>query len=82
MGRKSPQSIWRPLKASRVEQRGFTGLGETETPLLEGAHRFSRVLGPRAKQGLYKNLSQTNLWVLEDLLRKQGVDVAYYGAGL
>ena len=36
-------------------------MGETKTPLLEGAQRISQALGPRAKQGLHKNLCQTDL---------------------
>ena len=35
--------------------------------------------GPRANQGLHKNLGQTHLQVLEDLLGKQGVAVACCG---
>ena len=30
-----------------------------QTPLLEGTHWISCALGPRAKQGLHKNLGQT-----------------------
>ena len=43
--RRSPQSIWlwRPVG---LECRSSTGLGETETPLLEGTHKVSRAQGP------------------------------------
>jgi len=47
--------------------------------LLEGAHRVSCALSPRANQGLHKNLSQTYLGVLEGLLGKQGEAVACHG---
>ena len=33
--------------------------GETETPFLKGAHRFSCVLGPRAEPRLHRNVGQT-----------------------
>ena len=59
--------------------RSSTGLEETETPLLEGAHRLSCALGPRANQVLHKNLGQTYLRVLEGLLGKQRVAVARFG---
>ena len=36
--------------------RRSTGLGETETPRLEGTNKVLCALGPRAKQGLCKNL--------------------------
>jgi len=49
------------LKASEAVCKSSTGLGETETPLLEGAHRLSCALGPRAKQALKKNLGQNDL---------------------
>ena len=54
------------------------GLGET-TPLLKGTHSLSRALRLRAEQRLHRNLGQTCLWFLEDLLGKQGVTVAHYG---
>ena len=56
-------------------RRSSTGL-KTETPFLKGAHRLSRALGPRAKQRLQRNLGQTQLQFLEDLLGKLGVNVA------
>ena len=45
-----------------------------QTPLLEGTHRVSCALGPRAKP---KNLSQIYLWVLKGLLGNQGSAVAH-----
>ena len=51
---------------------------ETETPFLEGAHRLSCVLSPRAKQRCCKNLVQTYLWFL-DFLGKQVAAVACCG---
>ena len=56
-----------------------TGLGETETPLLEETHKVSWLPGLRTKQGLLKNLGQTYLWVFEGLLEKQGMAVAHCG---
>ena len=69
IGRRSPQSIWlwRPV---RLECRSSRGLGETENPLLESAHKVSRALGPRAKQWLHRSLGQTYLQVLKGLLRR------------
>ena len=54
------------------------GLGERETPFLKGAQRFSRVLSPRAERGLHRNLGQTQLQFLEDILEKR-VNVACCG---
>lgn len=45
----------------------------------KGTNRISCALGPRAKQRLHRNLGQTCLWFLEDLLGKQGVTVAHCG---
>ena len=47
-----------------------------ETPFLKGTHRRSHALGPRAKQSLHRNLGQTQLQFLQDLLGKLGVNVA------
>ena len=55
-----------------LECRSSTGLGETETPLLEAVNKFSCVLGPRAKQLFHRSWAQTYLWVLEGLLWGQG----------
>ena len=65
--RRSPQSIWL-WKPAGLECRSSIGLGETETPLLEGAHKVSHELGPRAKQWIHRSLGHTYLQVLEDLL--------------
>ena len=59
--------------------RSSTGLGKTEAPLLEGAHRISSALGPRTKEGLYKNLGQTYLQIMKGILGKQWADVACCG---
>ena len=56
-----------------------TELGETETPLLKGAHRLSSAPGPRAKQRLHSDLRQTYLRLLEDFLGKHGVTMAHCG---
>ena len=76
-GRRVPQSIWHWRPAGLV-CRGSMGLGETETPLLKDAHSFSCALCHQAKERLHRNLGQTCLWFLEDLLGKQGVTVANF----
>ena len=57
------------------------GLQETETTLLKGAHKCSCALGPRAKKRLHRNLSQTYLRFLEDLLGNQRVMRLLVGEG-
>ena len=41
--------IHESVQQAGLECRSSTGLGETETPLLEGAHKFSHTLGPSTK---------------------------------
>ena len=53
--------LWWPAE---IEYRNSTGLGEIHTPFLEGTHRVSCTLGPRAKQWLHKILGQTYPQVL------------------
>ena len=54
------------------------GLGETETPLLEGTHKVVCAPGPRGKeQWPHRRLNQTYLLVLEHLLQRQGATVAH-----
>ena len=60
------------LKASGAHVQKLHKMGETGTPFLKGAHRLSRALSPRAKQRLHRNLGQTCLWMLEDLLGNLG----------
>lgn len=50
--------------------------GETNTPLMENAHKFSCSLGPRAKHEFQQHLGQTKLLFLEYLLRNMGLAVA------
>ena len=78
IGRRSPQRIWL-WRPAVLEYRRSTGLGETKTSLLEGAHKISHALGPRAKQWLHRRLGQTYLWVLEGLLGRWGSAVAHCG---
>ena len=47
-----------------------TGLGETETLLLEDAHKVSYTLEPSTKQYLHRNLGYTYLRVLGVLLER------------
>ena len=48
-----------------------------DTPFLKGTHRLSCALCPWVKQTLHRNLGQTCLKFLEDLLGKWGVTVAH-----
>ena len=75
IARKRPWSIWhwRPMG---LVSRSSMWLGEMETPFLKGTHRISCALGLGAKQKFPKNLDQTWLQFLGDLLGKQGVTVA------
>ena len=57
------------------------GLGETETPFLKGTHRFSRALGPRAKQSPWESGSNLTT-VLGGHPGKTGVNVACEGGTL
>ena len=60
--------------------RTSTGLGETETPLLEGTHKVVCASGPRGKeQWPHRRLNQTYLLLLEGLLQRWGVAVAHCG---
>ena len=76
--RRSPLGVWlwRPVG---LDHRKSTGLGETETPLLEGIHFSSCILQPREKAVTSQKLGQTWLLLLESLLGKQGTAVAYVG---
>ena len=53
------------------------GTGENGDAILERNTQLSCALGPREKQRLHRNLGQTCLQFLEDLLRKQGVTMAH-----
>ena len=76
-GRRNLQRIW--LRSPVVfNHRNSRGLGETETPLLEGAHSVSCTSGPREKKGWpYKRLDQTYHLVLEGLLWRRGAAEAH-----
>ena len=59
--------------------RTSTGLGETETPLLEGTHRVVCSSGPRGKeQWPLRRLNKTYLLVLKGLRQRRGVAVAHH----
>ena len=76
-GRRSPQRIWL-WRPAGFDHRNSTQLGETETPLLEGAHKVSCAPGPRGKkQWPHKRLGQTYLLILEGLLWRWRVAVAH-----
>ena len=78
-GRRNSQRIrlWRLVG---FDCRTLIGLGETETPLLEGTHKVVCTSGPRRKEHWpYRRLNQTYLLVLEGLLQRQGVAVPHSG---
>ena len=57
----------------------MTGLGKTETPLLQGTHQVVCTSGPRGKeQWLHRKLNQNYLLVLECLLQRWRVAVAHH----
>ena len=59
--------------------RTSTGLGETETLLLEGTQKVVCTSGPSGKeQWPHRRLNQTYLLVLEGLLQRQGVAVPHH----
>ena len=75
--RKNSQRIrlWRLVG---FDCRPSTGLGETETSLLEGTHKVVCASAPRGKeQWPHRRLNQTYLLVLEGLLQRRGVAVAH-----
>ena len=78
-GRRNSQRI-RLRRPVGFDCRTSTGLGETETPLLEGTHKVMCALGCRGKeQWPHRRLNQAYLLVLEGLLQRQGVAVAHHG---
>ena len=69
--------LWR---LAEFDCRTSRGLGETETPLLEGTHRVVCASGPRGKeQWPHRRLNNTCLLVLEDLLQRWRAAVAHHG---
>ena len=66
------------LRVSGAYAKELHRTGEMESPFLKDSHRLSSAWGPRAKQRHHRNLGQTCLRFLEDLLGKQGVTVARY----
>ena len=67
--------LWR---LAGFDCRTSTGLGETETPLLEGTHKVVCTSGPRGKEEWpHRRLNQTSLLVLGGLLQRRGVAVAH-----
>ena len=77
-GRSSPQSLWH-LGTVGLMPRNSMGLGGMVTLLLKGTHRLPCAVGPRAKQRLHRNLGQTCLQFLEDLLGKRGYGGPLWG---
>ena len=77
--RRNSQRI-RLCKLAGFDCSTLTGLGETETPLLEGTHKVVCASGPRGKeQWPHRRLNQTYLLALEGLLQKWGAVVAHQG---
>ena len=67
-GTRNPQGIWL-WKPSVFDYRISTGLGEAETPLLEGINKILYAPGPRVKkQWPHRKLNQIHLLVMEVLL--------------
>ena len=80
-GRRNSQRI-RFWRIAGIYCSTSTGLGETETPNLEGTHKVVCATGPRGKeQGPHRRFNQTYLLVLEGLLQRPwGVGaVAHHG---
>ena len=78
-GRRNSQRIklWR---LEGFDCKTSTGLGETETLLLEGTHKEVCTSAPRGKeQWPHRRLNQTYLLVLEGLLQRQGVAGVHSG---
>ena len=57
--------------------RTSTGLGETETPLLEGTHKVVCASGPSGRSSDPIGLNQAYLLVLEGLPQRRGVAVSH-----
>ena len=64
------------LKASGAYTQELHRTGGNGDSTLERRTQAFVCLGPRTKQRLHRNLGQTCLWFLEDLLGKQWVTVA------
>ena len=76
--RRNSQRI-RLCKLAGFDRRNSTGLGETETPLLEGTQSSVHIRTQGKEQWPHRRLNQTYLLVLEGLLQRQGVAVACCG---
>ena len=78
-GRRNSQTI-RLRSLAGFDYGTLTGLGETETPLLQGTHKVVCTLGPRGKeQWPDRRLNQTYLVVLVGLRQRRGVAVFHHG---
>ena len=73
----NPQGIW-PWRPVGFDYKTSTGLGETETPVLERTNEIVHTPRPRGKeQWLHRRLNQNYLPVLEGLLWRSGLAVAH-----
>ena len=71
-GRRNFQRI-RLWRRAGFDCRTSTGLGETETPLLESTHKVVCTSGPKGKEhGPHRRLNQTYLLLFKGLLERQG----------
>ena len=78
-GRRNSQRI-RLWRLAWFGCRTLTGLGETETQLLEGTQKVVCTWGPRGKeQWPHRRRKQTYLLVLEGPLQRQEVSVSHHG---
>ena len=68
-----PQGIW-PWRPAGLDYRTSTGLGETETPVLEGTNKILCTPRSRGKeQWPHRRLNQNSLLVLEGVLWRHGL---------
>ena len=70
------QGTW-PWRPSGFDYRTYTGLGERQTPVMEGTNKISRAPRPRGKEKWpLRRLKQTYLMILEGLLWRFGLAAA------
>ena len=81
-GTRNSQGIW-PWSPVRFDYKTFTGLGETETPVLESTNKTLHAPRLRGKEQwlLHRRLNQNDLLVLEGLLWRRESSGAHYRDG-
>ena len=75
---RSPQTTWRIWRLVGFDCGNSTGLAETETPLLECAHKLSCISGPRGKKSndLLRTWVRPTCWYWESSM-EVGLAVAH-----